>query len=97
MTQGLTPAAAISIILRRMWFGNGLPLMNTPPNWFTRPCPSRKDLKKCVNDILITSNLVDIVLFITESLLQFFLIHSYIYIVIISTQNIACSKLRPPI
>ena len=25
--------------LRRMWFGSGRPLMNTPPSWFTRPCP----------------------------------------------------------
>ena len=39
MTQGRTPAAAISMILRRMWLGSGRPLMNTPPNWFTRPCP----------------------------------------------------------
>ena len=32
MTQGLTPAAAISTILRRMWLGKGRPLMKTPPS-----------------------------------------------------------------
>lgn len=42
ITQGLTPAAAISTILSRMWFGKGRPLMNTPPSWLTRPCPERK-------------------------------------------------------
>ena len=41
MTQGLTPEAAISMILSRMWFGNGRPLMKTPPSWFTRPCPRK--------------------------------------------------------
>jgi len=23
-----------------MWLGKGRPLMNTPPNWFTRPWPA---------------------------------------------------------
>lgn len=41
MTQGLTPAAAISTIFSRMWLGRGRPLMNSPPNWFTRPCPKK--------------------------------------------------------
>ena len=39
ITQGRTPAAAISMILSLMWLGRGRPLMNTPPNWFMRPCP----------------------------------------------------------
>lgn len=39
MTQGRTPWAANSTIFRRMWFGRGLPLINTPPSWFTLPCP----------------------------------------------------------
>ena len=39
MTHGLTPAAAISMILSLMWLGRGRPLMKTPPNWLTRPCP----------------------------------------------------------
>ena len=39
ITHGLTPAAAISMILRRMWLGRGRPLMNTPPSWFIRPWP----------------------------------------------------------
>lgn len=39
ITQGRTPAAAISTIFNRIWFGNGRPFMNTPPNWLTRPCP----------------------------------------------------------
>lgn len=32
MTHGLTPAAAISTIFNRMWFGRGRPFMNTPPS-----------------------------------------------------------------
>ena len=47
MTQGRTPAAAISMILRRMWLGSGRPLMNTPPNWFTRPCPVWMGIQRC--------------------------------------------------
>lgn len=39
ITHGRTPAAAISTILSRTWFGSGRPLMKTPPNWFTRPWP----------------------------------------------------------
>lgn len=39
MTHGRTPAAAISTIFRRMWFGSGRPFINTPPNWLTRPWP----------------------------------------------------------
>ena len=39
MTQGRTPAAASSTIFNRMWFGSGLPLMKTPPNWLTLPWP----------------------------------------------------------
>ncbi|TNN31344.1 hypothetical protein EYF80_058503 [Liparis tanakae] len=37
MTHGLMPWCAISTILCRMWLGRGLPLMKTPPSWFTRP------------------------------------------------------------
>ena len=37
ITHGLTPAAAISTIFNLTWFGKGLPLMNTPPIWLTRP------------------------------------------------------------
>ena len=39
MTHGRIPAAAISMILRRMWLGSGRPLMKTPPSWLTRPWP----------------------------------------------------------
>lgn len=39
ITQGLTPDAAISTILSRMWLGSGRPLMKTPPSWFTLPWP----------------------------------------------------------
>lgn len=39
MTQGRTPAAAISTIFSLIWFGRGRPLMNKPPSWLTRPCP----------------------------------------------------------
>lgn len=40
MTQGRTPAAAISTIFSRIWLGRGRPLMNTPPSWLTRPWPA---------------------------------------------------------
>ena len=43
MTQGRTPWWAISTIWWRMWLGRGRPLMNTPPSWFTRPCPSGEE------------------------------------------------------
>ena len=46
MTQGLTPAAAISMILSLMWFGRGRPLMKTPPSWLTRPWP--EDSQRCL-------------------------------------------------
>lgn len=39
ITQGRTPAAAISTIFRRIRFGSGRPFINTPPNWFIRPWP----------------------------------------------------------
>ena len=39
MTQGRTPAAAISMIFSLMWLGKGRPLIKTPPSWLTRPCP----------------------------------------------------------
>ena len=39
MTHGLIPAAAISMIFRRIWLGKGRPLMKTPPSWLTRPWP----------------------------------------------------------
>ena len=42
MTQGRTPAAAISTIFKRIWFGKGRPFINTPPNWFTLPWPAKK-------------------------------------------------------
>lgn len=40
MTQGRMPWWAISTILWRMWLGRGLPLINIPPSWFTRPWPN---------------------------------------------------------
>ena len=40
IAHGLTPCEAISTILSRMWFGRGRPLINTPPSWLRRPCPS---------------------------------------------------------
>lgn len=43
ITQGRMPWWAISTILCRMWFGRGLPLMNTPPSWFTLPWPRGVD------------------------------------------------------
>lgn len=46
MTQGLTPAAAISTIFSRMWLGSGRPLMNTPPSWFMRPWPAGNDTRQ---------------------------------------------------
>ena len=50
ITQGRTPAAAISMIFRRMWLGNGRPLMNTPPNWFTLPWPEKsRNLENVTN------------------------------------------------
>lgn len=45
MTQGRIPAAAISTIFNLMWFGKGLPLMKTPPNWLTLPCPATINCK----------------------------------------------------
>lgn len=42
MTQGRTPAAAISMIFNRTWLGKGRPLMKTPPSWLTRPWPLKK-------------------------------------------------------
>ena len=39
MEHGRTPWAAISTIFSLTWLGRGLPLMNIPPSWFTRPCP----------------------------------------------------------
>lgn len=39
MSDGRTPSCASSIILTRSIFGRGLPLMKTPPNWFTLPWP----------------------------------------------------------
>ena len=44
MTQGRTPAAAISTIFSRIWLGKGRPFINTPPNWFTLPWPAKKGL-----------------------------------------------------
>lgn len=41
ITQGLTPAAAISTIFSLIWFGNGRPLMKTPPSWLTLPWPRK--------------------------------------------------------
>lgn len=43
MTQGRMPWWAISTILWRMWLGSGLPLINTPPSWLTRPWPRGVD------------------------------------------------------
>lgn len=43
ITQGRMPWWAISTILCRMWFGSGLPLMKTPPSWFTLPWPRGVD------------------------------------------------------
>lgn len=39
ITHGRMPAAAISTIFSRVWFGSGRPLMKTPPSWLTRPWP----------------------------------------------------------
>lgn len=44
ITHGRIPAAAISTICNRTWLGRGRPFMNTPPSWFTRPCPIIKNL-----------------------------------------------------
>lgn len=48
ITHGRTPAAAISTIFSRIWFGNGRPFMKTPPNWFTLPWPTKWDERKHV-------------------------------------------------
>lgn len=45
MTQGRTPAAAISTIFKRVWFGNGRPFIKTPPSWLTRPWPAKSEYK----------------------------------------------------
>ena len=45
MTQGRTPAAAISMIFNRTWLGKGRPLMKTPPSWLTRPWPLKKKME----------------------------------------------------
>jgi len=37
ISQGRIPSWASSTILTRIWFGRGLPLTKTPPNWFTSP------------------------------------------------------------
>ena len=39
MSQGLTPWCASSTILCLTTSGRGLPFTNTPPSWFTPPCP----------------------------------------------------------
>lgn len=77
MTHGRTPAAAISTIFRRMWFGRGRPLMNTPPSWFTRPWPSHlKEVliknhqifpKKYFRDIKIHASINSLLLFLLKS------------------------------
>lgn len=48
ITQGLTPAPAISTIFRRMWLGSGRPLINTPPSWFTLPWPRIIKIKRFI-------------------------------------------------
>lgn len=48
MLHGRIPFDAISIICKRKWFGNGRPLMNTPPSWFTLPWPKTKNKQKHV-------------------------------------------------
>ena len=47
MTQGLTPCEANSMMRSRMWLGRGLPLIKTPPSWFTRPWPVWKHTVRC--------------------------------------------------
>lgn len=42
MSQGRTPWWASSTIRCRTTSGRGLPLTNTPPSWFTPPCPTRQ-------------------------------------------------------
>ena len=42
IVHGRMPFVAISMICRRTRSGNGRPLMNTPPSWFTRPWPARR-------------------------------------------------------
>lgn len=51
MTQGRTPAAAISTIFSRTWFGSGLPFMNTPPSWLTLPWPTNNYAN--MNDMIL--------------------------------------------
>lgn len=51
ITQGRTPAAAISTIFSRMWFGRGRPLMKTPPSWFTLPWPNNTKYKMLVRNL----------------------------------------------
>lgn len=41
MSQGRTPWWASSTIRCRTTSGRGLPFTNTPPSWFTPPCPGR--------------------------------------------------------
>ena len=40
MSQGRTPWWASSTILCLTTSGRGLPFTNTPPSWFTPPCPT---------------------------------------------------------
>lgn len=42
MSQGRTPWWASSTIRCLTTSGRGLPLTNTPPSWFTPPCPARQ-------------------------------------------------------
>lgn len=42
MSQGRTPWWASSTIRCRTTSGRGLPFTNTPPSWFTPPCPTRE-------------------------------------------------------
>ena len=51
ITQGRTPAAAISIIFNLTWLGRGRPLMKTPPSWLTRPWPRKKNINCHKNQI----------------------------------------------
>ena len=46
MSHGLTPSWASSTIRRRIAFGRGRPLTNTPPSWFTSPNVDCSEMKK---------------------------------------------------
>ena len=50
ITQGRTPAAAISMIFSLTWLGKGRPLMKTPPSWLTRPWPCKNKYNTLISN-----------------------------------------------